>query len=188
MLKNAVLALFASPFLMSADTAPVYADIAAVSMIRCGDSQGTAWRSGTGAYTSAAHVVGESAECLVDGVLMPVTYSDPDYDIATLRTEKHGEPLEIDCGGFIDRAGYAGVGFARSAPVQRVIFGLASESLTRIAGWKHFTTLWGDQFIPGMSGGPVFNSAGKVVGIVSGYNTGAPLSYSQSLSGTPLCR
>jgi hypothetical protein len=187
MTAKALFALLAAPFLASADTAPVYTEIAQVSLVVCGKRQGTAFRTGSGAYTSAAHVVGNSTSCLVDGVVMPVTYSDPDYDIATLRTAKHGKPLGIDCGGFIDRAGYAGVGYAKGAPVQRVIFGLASESMTRIAEWKHFTALWGDHFIPGMSGGPVFNSQGKVVGIVSGFNTGAPLSYSQSLSETPLC-
>lgn len=38
-----------------------------------------------------------------------------------------------------------------------------------------------------MSGGPVFNSAGRVVGVVNGYNKGAPLSYSQALKDTALC-
>lgn len=176
----------AAPVLLSADNPPVYANIPQVRQVMCTHTAGTAFRTGRQAFTTAWHVASQEG-CTIDGEPIVVTHVDAAHDVAFLHTQVTGEPLKIDCGGFIDKAGYAGVGYASGLPIQRVIFVLASDDMTRMAQWGHFETMWGDQFIPGMSGGAVFNSAGEVVGVVNGFNTAAPLSYSQPLKDTALC-
>lgn len=189
MIGKFAFALFGAPLLLSnsePQAAPVHAAIPQVRQVMCEHTAGTAFRVGAGAFATAWHVA--SAEgCSIDGEPINVVYVDEVHDLAVLRTKVYGEPLAIDCGGFIDKEGYAGVGFARGLPVQQVIFVLASDDLTKVAPWGKFETLFGDRFIPGMSGGAVFDKDGEVVGIVNGYNSLAPLSYSQSLSETALC-
>ena len=48
--------------------------------------------------------------------------------------------------------------------------------------------LLGPQVIPGMSGGPILNSRGEVVGVVNRYTREMPLSYSRALKDTSVCR
>jgi S1-C subfamily serine protease len=180
---------FSAPLLLSnaPPSEPIYTDIPAVRMVVCGTVSGTAFRVGTGAFVTARHVI-VAGGCTIDGEWVNVTWESAELDIAVLRTKVHGKPLEIDCGGFQDRQGYAGVGHARGLPQQRVIFVMfAADIDSALPRWMRFSTLFGARFIPGQSGGPVFGSSGKVVGVVSGFNTAAPLSYSIALKDTPLC-
>ncbi len=189
MIRNAVLALFASPFLLSnaPESEPIYAAIPQIKKIVCGTVSGTAWRNGTGSYVTARHVT-HGRNCAIDGEPAQVTWESAEMDLATIRTMVHGEPLKVNCDGFQDQQAYAGVGYARGSPLQRVIFVMFSEGVaTVLPRWSRLTTLFGDRFIPGMSGGAVFGSDGRVVGIVNGYSGAAPLSYSMALKGTPLC-
>lgn len=150
MIRNAVLALFASPFVLSNSEppAPVYTNVPQVRQVLCDYTSGTAFRVGTGAYVTAWHVASATGR-KIDGEYIQITHKDEAHDIAVLRTTRYGEPLEIDCGGFIDRQYYAGVGMAHGIDAQRVIFVMASAELTKLVPWGLFTTLWGDRFIPG---------------------------------------
>lgn len=189
MYRKAALALVAGPFLASAapPQEPVFATIPQVRQVMCDKTRGTAWRVGSGAYVTARHVI-TGTGCTIDGEPVNITWQSEDHDLAILRTKVWGEGLKIDCGGFIDGQGYAGVGYARGGPLQQVIFVMFSANLdASLPKWKLFSTLWGARYIPGQSGGPVFDRDGEVVGIVNGYDLVAPLSYSQSLKGTPLC-
>jgi hypothetical protein len=180
---------FSAPLLLSNSEPlePTYVSIPQVKMVECGMVRGTAWRNGTGSYVTARHVT-HGRECYIEGERVNVTWESEELDMATIRTSVWGEGLPIDCSGYRDGGGYVGVGHAKGLPFQRAIFVVASDALTLIARWGLFTTMIGEErFIPGMSGGVVLSREGKAVGIVNGYNRLAPLSYSQSLSETPLC-
>jgi hypothetical protein len=189
MIAKAWLACLAAPFLASAADAPppVYADIPQIRQVLCANSRGTAWRNGVGSFVTALHVAA-GTNCTIDGEPINVVYVDKELDLAILRTKVYGKPLEIDCGGYKDGQAYAAVGHAKGLPIQRVIFTMFIADMdARLPRWMKFKTLFGDRFIPGMSGGANFTRQGKVVGIVNGYNSDFPLSYSVQLKDTPLC-
>lgn len=189
MIGKPLLALLAAPLLVSAAPAdePVFATIQQVRQVLCDKTRGTAWRVGSGAFVTARHVI-TGTGCTIDGEPVEITWQSAEKDMAVLRTKVWGVGLEVDCGGFIDGQAYAGIGYARGGPLQRVIFVMFSQNLhDTLPRWNDFSTLWGNRWIPGMSGGAVFNQDGKVVALVNGYNSGVPLSYSQALKGSPLC-
>ena len=190
MYRKPLLALLAgclaSPAIPQA--APIYANIEQIKLVSCdgGEVTGTAFRTGTGAFTTANHLT-SGRVCQIDGEPVQVTWSSNELDIAITRTAVYGVPLEIDCGGMADGQEVVGIGYAAGIPLQRAISAIASDEMTRRYQWGGFTTLLSPvRFIPGMSGGPVL-AGGKVVGIVNGLHLYEPLSFSQSLSETPLC-
>jgi hypothetical protein len=188
MIRNAVLALFASPFLASAQDAPqpLYADVEQVRQVLCDSARGTAFRVGSGAFATARHVT-HGRRCTIDGEPVNVTWESEELDLAVIRTKVYGKALPIDCGGYKDGEAYAAIGYALGQPRQRVIFTLFMADLdARLPRWMKFRTLFGDRFIPGMSGGVNLSKLG-VVGMVNGFNRDAPLSYSLQMKDTPLC-
>jgi hypothetical protein len=188
MIGKPLLAFVAAPFLASASlpAEPIFVALPEVVKVSCMQGSGTAFRIGNGSYASVDHVT-SLTDCSIDGEPITVTYIDKARDFSTLRTSVYGAGLKINCGGFVDGELYLAVGHAHGGP-QRAIIVQASDEATRIASWNGFYTLVGDRFIPGMSGGAVFNRAGEVVGTVNGYNRVVPLSYSTPLSETALCR
>ena len=191
MIAKPLLALVASPFLLSAapEEKRIYTEVPEVHQVFCNNGmvRGTAWRNGVGSLVTARHVT-HGRDCYIEGEQVNVTWESEELDMAVIRTAKFGTPLKINCGGYIDRQAYAGVGYARGEPRQQVIFVLFGKDVdASLPRWLQFKTMFGDRFIPGQSGGPVYNSAGEVVGLVNGYSSVAPLSYSLQMKDTPLC-
>lgn len=187
-LKLAALA-FAGVFTVSATQPPeaLFVDIPQVVQIMCDRSAGTGFRVGTHAIVSVDHVTSDPG-CKVNGEPVKVTHADGAKDFSVSRSVTYAEGLKINCDGFVDGQLYLAVGHARGLPVQRAMVVQASDEATRLASWKGFYVLIGDRFIPGMSGGPVFNKAGEVVGTVNGYSAIYPLSYARPLSETAICQ
>ena len=190
MIRNAVVAL-AAPFMLS-NAQPAeeyYTNIPEVHQVLCngGTLRGTAWRNGIGSMVTARHVT-HGNDCVIDGEPVTVTWESAELDMAVIRTARWGVPLKINCDGYKDGEAYAGIGYARGEPRQQVVFVMFDRAIdAALPRWLSFRTLVGDRFIPGQSGGISINGAMEVVGLVNGFNSEAPLSYSQELKGTPLC-
>lgn len=178
-----VAALAAAP--IPADQPSIaFTDYPQVKKIACDEGSGTGFRLAGAHWASVAHVTALH-ECQIDGLPIAVTEQDGTHDFARLdvgHSAKLG--LKIDCHGMIPgtwvwAAGYAGgkdyqtalalyVTYAKSADGKRVLLG----ELT---------------VIPGMSGGPIMNREGEVVGLVNAYVPGTPMSLSRELRDTSLC-
>lgn len=191
MIGKPFLALLAAPLMLSNSPptpAPVFVDIPQIRQVLCDGVRGTAFRTGSHAYTTARHVA-HNEGCTIDGEPIVVTWESEELDMAVLRTAVEGAPLKINCEGFKDGNGYVGIGFAKGWPIQQAVFVVFSAAMNEaLPAWGKFKTLIGDRYVPGQSGGPSFNKWGEAVGIVNGYNSAAPLSYSLPLSETPLCK
>jgi S1-C subfamily serine protease len=187
MIGKAALA-FSAPLLLSAvPDAPVYVSHAYVHRMVCAEGRGTAFQVNDNTALTVSHVA-SMTDCRIDGIPVEMVENDPDSDFAILRYRfsRHGG-LRLSCEGFRDGEAYFAIGHAKGLPVQQVLsaqFWLALPDLP----FSQLETLYSPTpFIPGMSGGPVFNSRGAVVGTVNAYNPYAPLSFSLPLSETSVC-
>lgn len=183
-----LVACLAAPFIASASMpeAVTITYHASVVKVSCKEGTGSAFRTGTGALVSVNHVTSLN-DCRVGDRPIEVTYSDGWLDFSVSRLPGDGPHARINCEGFKDGEIYFALGHARGGP-QRLVTVRYSEQATEAYPVKGFAVLYGaEYFIPGMSGGPVFNRAGEVVGTVNAYNPFLSLSFSRSLSETPLC-
>lgn len=155
-----------------------------VKQVLCSGTRGTAFRVGEHMLISAAHVT-NGISCTIESNIVQAT-PEPDLDIAVIAypIRKLGG-FKISCDGFKPGQYYHAVGFARGAPWQQTVTVLAT-SMQDKAGYR--IMLGYPTFIPGMSGGPVMDSAGVVVGIVNMYSPFKPYSWSRELKDTSLCR
>lgn len=155
----------------------------AVRQVRCDEGRGSAVQVGS-EWISAAHVA-SLRNCSIDGHPMTVIEKDGDNDFAriALRTNRRA-PAPINCGGFIPGEYYWSVGYAHGEWYQTAV-------RLRATGFRHVTgmqILIGEHtVIPGMSGGAVFDSDGRVVGVVNAYNEFYGLSFSRALQDTSVC-
>lgn len=190
LLAGAILLVSAAPP-EDIDTSPIpmFTAVRQVKQIFCGRYRGTAFYTGANALTSANHVTSEN-NCATENELISVTYADARIDFSSSRTPAtESQPLQVDCRGFQDGREYIAVGYAHGAPVQRTVVTMRSALVNPAFQWEDFTTLVGrERFIPGMSGGPIFDAeTGAVVGIVRGYNDFPGISYARDIKDTPLC-
>lgn len=187
-MKSLALALVASPLLASAaPEEPLIVNYIEVVQIRCDQGVGSGVRYKTHGILSVNHVT-RMTNCKVDGVPIATPYANEALDFSVSRSPVVGQGAEIDCGGFKEGEIYAAIGYASGLPVQRMLFAKSSAAAQVMIPWGSFSAfLTPVNFIPGMSGGPVVNEAGKVVGVVKGFYSTAPVSYARALKDTPLC-
>lgn len=154
---------------------------AAVHQVVCDEGKGTAFLTNHG-WVSVAHVTTLTG-CRIDGMPIEGTAEDG-LDFATVKVALGGRPLKVNCDGFktgtyVWAIGYAG-GFGWQTMTRHyVTFKDTDDGMRYLLG--------SPTVIPGMSGGPVLNEQGEVVGTVNRYNQGLPLSYSRALRDTSLC-
>lgn len=171
-------ALVAAPVPASSDG--VFVHLTAVHQVICAEGRGTAFEAG-GHMVSVQHVT-ELHNCLIDAD--PVTATpEGGLDFSTIALPAHG--FRINCEGFKQNEYYWAIGYAEGLPVQRMILlqGTGEYAANGMAALLGYPTV-----IPGMSGGPVFNMAGEVVGTINMYSTVYPISLSRELKDTSLCQ
>lgn len=152
-----------------------------VHQIVCAEGKGTGFDSDRGVL-SVAHVT-ESNDCRIGG--RPIfSLKDKDSDFSVVLSERPHAGFKVNCEGFKGGEYYFAVGYARGWKWQTMVMLMAT---TQTVGGQ--TLLLGPPtVIPGMSGGPVLNAAGEVVGTVNRYSPIYPLSFSQPLSDTSVCK
>jgi S1-C subfamily serine protease len=134
---------------------------------------------------TAKHVV-DRGLCTVDGneieSIHPLVGTQ---DFVELKLKKPAFELRalISCAGFKEGEEYLATGYALSG--HKAVTQLVLGSRTKDNGSR--TYLRGS-FTPGMSGGPVSDLRGRIVGIVNAYSlNGVTLAYSIALKETPIC-
>ena len=155
-----------------------------VHIVMCTKGSGTAFRTGPTTMISVAHVT-DNEGCKVAGQPFTVA-NDPGLDFSVITTPvKRGGAFRINCDGFKVGEWYYAAGYAYGRPWQQTVTlrAIATDNGRGLAVLHGYPTV-----IPGMSGGPIMNAAGEVVGTVNRYTPWAPFSFSQSLSETSVCR
>lgn len=162
-----------------------------VEKIKCAEGSGTGFKIADGRWVTVAHVATLS-ECKIDGLPITVRYIDGHGDFAVIDVpgDFRRGGIEVNCGGFHNGVYYWGLGHARGDPFPEIVPIRHSDYLTQVAGGNRgWAVFYGEMaVIPGMSGGPVLDQTGRVVGTVNAYNPLWPISFSRPLSETVICQ
>ena len=158
----------------------------AIAMIRCGTSTGTAFWISPNRIVTANHVV-TAGPCSIDGVDLQLTGSEPN-DIAYLTGLRNSRYLTVRCAE-PRRGVYFATGFPMGGP--RFTARLSAQNIqddgARFAAARGFWLFLGRAY-PGMSGGPVVDSRGRVVAIVNMGGSMPPATAARALTDTAICR
>jgi S1-C subfamily serine protease len=179
--------------------------LGSIVRIRCdtdaGGHLGTASVIDGNTLLSASHVVNGAPACTIyDGSneVALVVYDRNDLDYAVLFSDTgQRERLPINCDGFITGQNYMMIGYAKGGRlvIQSVV---ATADFTDRQDpktgqpFKHVRSLRGvvgdrPSAIVGMSGGPILNTRGEIVGTTVAGRSNSSLGYSRELKDTYLC-
>lgn len=178
-------ALLLAPIPAAEEQSPiVFMDYPLVHRVDCAEGSGTAFRVGANHWLSVAHVTRLHA-CEIGGQPIAVTEQDSTNDFSRLDTP-NGVPngFRVNCGGYVPGHWYWAIGYAKGLPFQTAIVVYAT-----FAKWADGRRILVGPyaFIPGMSGGPVLDITGAVVGTVNAYIPGTGISISRELKDTSVC-
>ena len=171
-----------------------FVNLDSVPFIRCGDVVGTAEIIDAGRVMTAAHVVGTSATCMIGLSVATVIENNTalDYAILSVTTSQIHQKMRYSCAGFRTGQTYYAIGYAhgRDFAMTRLVATARFEDGTYHetgTPFYHTRVLDGEVF-KGMSGGPIVNQDGVMVGITSATSMGMrPKSLSRELKDTSIC-
>jgi len=162
-------------------------NLSAIPQVECDGGSGTAFHIGGGYYLTAQHV-SSVGNCTVLGQGITVAYEDQEKDYAIFSGPLIPYALNINCEGFKKGQHYRAYGYPQEGFVEMELVALGryfKSSMER--PWQGQAFLQG-YLLPGMSGGPIVNFKGEVVGIVNGHRRPSFVpSYSRELKDTTLC-
>lgn len=161
-----------------------FIDHPSVRQVLCTEGRGSAFQTDHG-WVSVAHVTAMKG-CFIDGQPIEVTEQDGEHDFSRLNVFSiRNVPMRIDCSGYKPGEYYWSAGYAFGRPFQTRIrimaTGFSLPDGKRILVGEY-------SVIPGMSGGPIYNDAGEVVGLVNAFLPGSGISLSRELKDTSLCK
>jgi hypothetical protein len=165
----------------ASDADAMFVNLSAVHQVFCAEGRGTAFEAG-GRMISVNHVTSLSNCHIGSDPVVPTP--EGDLDFSTIALPAQG--FRVNCEGFKNGEYYWAVGYADGNPIQRVTTLVGTGE--RDPGNGEALLLGDPTVIPGMSGGPIFNSAGEVVGTVNMYSQIFPISLSRELKDTSLCQ
>jgi hypothetical protein len=167
-----------------------------IRRIYCGDFVGTGEVVNGNTFLTASHVVtddnGINRTCFVNGSPAKIVYNNRALDYAIIVGDTEDlKRIPINCFGFNSNQPYLMIGYPKGDDfsVQAVI---ATDMFVNTYDKEdhkpltHTRALVGKPAIPGMSGGPVFDLNGELVGTILAVR-GDGVSLSRELKDTVLC-
>jgi hypothetical protein len=162
----------------------------AIRPVECGDEHGTAFATNDNRFTTAAHVAREGNCQLSPAQPLRVMDYDDRRDYARGRTATFGGNLRVSCEPIVGGQQYILVGYPAGTNEERRVFARATGEVHNIRQGNlrldGLVSLRGVA-VRGMSGGPVLNQSGDVVGIISSVSTSARLTLVQPIINTDYC-
>lgn len=178
-------------------TANIYLlNMKSISQVICGNMTGTVEVVGQGRMVTAFHVVADErgspkTNCMVKGRPAKVISYDSKLDFAILNGDTYKSDYYLyDCNGFTQGQLYIAVGYPGGRFVANLLVAgsIASETMeTKTKQTFHGMRMLQGAVYPGMSGGPIVDLSGRVVGIVNATNLNHTTAYARELRDTELC-